>query len=78
MHTVNHWGLLLCLPQTEKNEEKTRREPRDEAEQLHAEVKHNARFSEQLNLNWAWFKLAGCLSSVRYVDVRNTCRKGPR
>ena len=48
---VRHWGLLLCLPQTEKNEEKTRQEPRNEEEQLHAEVKHKAHLPEQFNLN---------------------------
>ena len=35
-----HWGLLLCLPQTEKKEEKTRWKPRNEEEHLHAEVEH--------------------------------------
>ena len=40
----HHWGLLLCLPQTEKEDEKNRREPRDEEEHPHAEVEHNAHF----------------------------------
>ena len=43
-----HWGLLLCLPQTEKEEEKTRREPRDEEEQLHAEVELNEHFPDSV------------------------------
>ena len=38
------WGLLLCLPQTEKKEEKTRGEQMDEEEHPHAEVEHNAHF----------------------------------
>ena len=45
------WGLLLCLPQHEKKEEKTRREPRHEAEQLHAE--HKGQFSKEFNL-YCW------------------------
>ena len=46
-----HWALVLCLPQTEKKEEKTRREPRDEAEQLHAE--HEEHFPKEFNL-YCW------------------------
>ena len=48
LHTVNrrpiwHWGLLLlCVHQTEQKEDKTRREPRDEEEQLHAEHKEHS------------------------------------
>ena len=43
-----HWGLLLCLPQTEKKEEKPRRKPRDEEEQLHAEVELNEHFPDSV------------------------------
>ena len=46
-----YWCLLLSLRQTEKNEEKTRREPRNEEDQLHAEVERKAQLPEQVNLN---------------------------
>ena len=40
-------GLLLRLPQTTKNQEKTR-EPMDEEDQSHAEVKHKKQSSSTL------------------------------
>ena len=44
----HHWGLLLCLPQTEKEDEKNRREPRDEEEHPHAEVEPKEHFPDSV------------------------------
>ena len=41
-----HWSLLLCFPQTEKKEEKSGREPRNQEEQLHDE--RNEHFPEEI------------------------------